>query len=158
MTSKLGSARVSQVGVVVKDRDKTIDYFSKVLGIGPWSKLDSTYESDEVMTGQGKFTLKVAFADLGGLEIELIEVGAGRPIHTDFLEAHGEGLHHVAYDVTDLKERVADLEKQGVKPLQYAMKKDGDRGHAYLATDKPGGVVIELVQRSARSAFRTPGK
>ncbi|MDO8491748.1 MAG: VOC family protein [Dehalococcoidia bacterium] len=158
MSSKFGTAKVSQIGVVVKDRDKTIEYFSKVLGIGPWSTLDSTYEKDEVMTGQGRFTLKVAFADLGGLEIELIEVGEGHPIHADFLKAHGEGLHHVAYDVTDLKQRVADLEKQGVKPLQYAIKKDGDRGHAYLATDKVGGVVVELVQRSTKSAFRTPGR
>ena len=158
MTNKMSPAKVSQIGVVVKDREKTAEYLSKILGIGPWMKLDSTYEKDEVFTGQGKFTLKVAFADLGGLEIELIEVGAGHPIHADFLKEHGEGLHHVAYDVTNLKERVAELEKTGVKPLQYAIKKDGDRGHAYLATDKPGGVIIELVQRSSKSAFRTPGK
>ena len=61
------------------------------------------------MVGKGPFSYRVAFAVLGPIEMELIEVLEGNTIHADFLNTRGEGIHHIGF-------RVADMARSGLLP------------------------------------------
>ncbi|MBI5249838.1 MAG: VOC family protein [Desulfomonile tiedjei] len=91
-----------QVGIVVNDLEKTVRDYWNILGIGPWAILtlrdpdvyDTTYHGKPVPT-----EIKAAFAQVGECELELLETVKGATIYSDFIRAHGEGLHHVQYVV-----------------------------------------------------------
>ncbi len=134
---------VSQIGVVVKDVDKTVEFFSSVLGIGPWRTVEATRTSEEITTGATPYRVKLAFASLGPVQIELIQVLEGETIHSQFLRARGEGLHHLGFPVSNIDDMVAELGKRGISVLQ------GMRGRfAYMDTDAVGGIIVELIQRA----------
>jgi hypothetical protein len=79
--------------------------------------------------------------------IELIELIEGKTIHEQFLKERGEGLHHLGFEVQDLKESVARAERLGFKVTQSWQREDG-LGFAYLDSDKIGGVIFEMIQWS----------
>lgn len=134
---------IDQIGIVVRDIDKVIESWSKLLGIGPW---DSTEMETTDRAGR-KAKTRLAFANIGPLQIELIQSVEGKTFYTDFLEKHGEGIHHLCVRVDDLDATTANLGKKGVKLLF------GRRGRfAYMDTVNPGGVMFEFSQRQRETA------
>lgn len=135
--------------LVVKDMEKAIKYF-EALGVGPFP----TFLGGEGMSFTGKtvrgkpvdydMDLRLARSELGGLEVELIQPLKGESIYKEFLEEKGEGLHHLAFVVEDVDAEITDLEKKGFKVLQTGAMPNTK--WAYLDTDEPGGMVIELCQ------------
>ena len=77
--------------------------------------------------------------------LNINEAPPGENIYREFLEAKGEGLHHVGFSVTDLDDRLAELKKQGVGVLFSG--KTERASFAYLEPGKTGGVIFELIQR-----------
>jgi len=137
-----------QVGIVVRDVEKTAQLYQDLLGIGPWSIMDVGPYIDSV-TYKGKRVEKPSFlvgmAMAGNMQIELIQpINEDLP-YTDFLKEHGEGLHHVGHiQVPDVDAAVRDLEAQGF-PCVFA----GDSPQtkfAYVDMSKSLGVIVELVQ------------
>jgi len=61
------------------------------------------------------------------------------------MKQHGEGLHHIGFQVRNLTEAKKNAEKAGFKITQGFSRQDGS-GFAYLDTDKTGGVIMELIQ------------
>ena len=129
---------VGQVGIVVKDLDKIIEYYSSTFGIGPWRVIE--VDRPEVMLRGQKYPYRAryAFANLGPVELELIEVISGRSIHSEFLEEGREGLHHLGFFLArEEKERIlAKLSDQGINVTW---------GSGYLDTERMGGVIFELI-------------
>ena len=138
-----------QVGVVVKDLDKTIEYFSS-LGIGPFEPLQRPPMVERRVRGKpADYKLKIALAQLGQIQLELIQPVQGECVQNEFLESKGEGIHHLGIFVDDLEKEVAELDKQGVKVIQSGRRATGD-GFAYLDTSAIGGITIELIQWSSK--------
>ena len=135
------------IGVVVKDMDSTIQRLTSTFGIGPWDIKERRYPEAQVVVGKGPFSYRVAFADLGPIELELIEVLEGSTIHADFLNARGEGIHHIGFRVQDLENTVTTLEQQGIGVLQSAFR-EGSR-YVYMDPTELGGIMFEFVERSA---------
>jgi methylmalonyl-CoA/ethylmalonyl-CoA epimerase len=134
---------IDQIGVVVRDIDKVIESWSKLLGIGPWNST----EMETTDRAGRKAKTRLAFANIGPLQIELIQSVEGKTFYTDFLEKHGEGIHHLCVRVDDLDATTANLGKKGVKLLF------GRRGRfAYMDTVNPGGVMFEFSQRQRETA------
>ena len=134
---------IDQVGIVVRDIDKVIESWSKLLGIGPWNST----EMEATDRAGRKAKTRLAFANIGHLQIELIRSVEGRTFYADFLEKHGEGIHHLGIRVDDVDAETTKLAKKGVKVLF------GRRGRfAYLDTGNPGGVMYELIQRPRATA------
>lgn len=103
--------RISQVGIVVKDREKAMEQFGKFLGIENW---DVTNAEElpvplEVDGKEAKLPLHIAIATMdNGFEIELIEpIGEG-PYMT-WLKEHGPGVHHFAIILPDKNARMKVL-------------------------------------------------
>ena len=53
--------------------------------------------------------------DLSGFTLELLEPLGKESFMHEFLDKHGEGLHHLTLDVPDAKQRIAELKRQGIK-------------------------------------------
>jgi hypothetical protein len=70
--------RVSQVGIIVRDMDKAIDYFETTLGLGPWAVFEGEpvwcKENGREVTYKGK----MALAQAGPVQLELIQILEGR--------------------------------------------------------------------------------
>lgn len=92
--------------------------------------------------------MEIRVAQVGQVELELIQPLEGESIYKEFLEKKGEGLHHLSFFVHDIDEEEARLTKQGFKALASGRRPGG--GFTYFETDRVGGVVMELIQRPLR--------
>lgn len=143
---KLNIRNIDHVGYVVRNVDKTAEYFWEVLGIGPWEFMEFG-PNVEVYKYYGKteeFLLKIAEAKVGPVSIELIEPVSGPSPHRDFLDKRGEGIQHLGIMV-DNYEDVQEMIKKGYQPMIEAMgigdNKDGFG--IYLDTENEIGCVLE---------------
>ncbi len=113
---------VVEIAIVTRDHQRTMEGLWR-LGIGPWQVHTFSPEntSDQTYRGQpSPFTLKVCFASLGNVIWEIMEPVSGPTIFAEFLERHGEGIHHVGYDCNNipLEERIAEFERRGFQRVQ----------------------------------------
>ena len=137
-TNKFQLKTVDQIGIVVKDADKVIETWSSLFGIGPW-----TFQEMSGTDAKGRpWKAKMAFANLGTVQLELIECIEGRLFHSRFLEEHGEGIHHLGFYVDDVDGEAANLVAQGAKVL-FA----NPGRFIYMDSGGPGGVIFELIKR-----------
>ena len=149
---KLGP--VGQIGVVVRDAQKAMDYYSSLFGIGPWETRELGSTEDDLKAGRRPWRVRLCFASMGQVQLELIEILEGRTIHSRFLESKGEGLHHLGFYVTDIEGKLSQLERQGVGVL---LKGKGMAGSfAYLDTEATGGVIFELIERAPVAPSPSP--
>jgi 4-hydroxyphenylpyruvate dioxygenase-like putative hemolysin len=129
-------SRVDQIGVVVKNVEKTAKLYEKLLKQEPLPPI-------EFETGNVK--LKIVFFQLGEVQLELIQVLEGENIHTKFLRERGEGLHHIGFFVKDLEEELAALKNVGIEVLWRGEALEVTK-FAYLDTEKTLDIVLELIQ------------
>ena len=134
-----------QIGIVVKNIDTTIEFYSKAFGFGPYEVKYVDYSDAKYYGETAGYRGKRAFFHLGTIDIELIELVDGKTIHEDFLKEHGEGLHHIGFKVKNLSKSRENAEKAGFEITQEFMRPDGS-GFAYLDSDKTGGVILELIK------------
>ena len=92
--------KIDHVAIVVKDLDNAIKLYSEGLGLN----LKRVEHSEE-------FQVKVAFLPVGEVLVELLEP-TGPGTISDFLEEHGEGLHHICYRVGDIKKTLKEVSRQ----------------------------------------------
>lgn len=136
---------IFQVGVAVKDLDKTVEYLTS-LGMGPFTIRTVTHPSATVHGERVFYEVRIALAQQGALQLELIEYQKGKTIHKEFLDEKGEGIHHILFQVRDIHATLQKFAEKGIGVLQ----KDrfvGGGGMAYMDTGKIGGLIIEIVQR-----------
>ncbi len=150
-----------QVGVVVRDLEQTMRGLAEVFGIGPFRIIECPppgREDQQFYCGQpARFRTRQAFADLGTVELELIQPLEGRTIWSDFLAAHGPGLHHLRFNVPDHQALTAYLGGKGIGKTQEG---DGIRDGTHWVnydTDRLLGFVMEIMQPAPGSDGRTPG-
>ena len=127
---------IDHIGIAVKDIEKSILLFEKLLNT-------ACYKIEEVI-GQG---VKTSFFKTGNQKIELIaSLGDQSPIES-FLEKKGEGLHHIAFEVADIKSEVERLKSEGFVPIDEIPKKGADNKMVvFLHPKTTNGVLIELCQ------------
>ncbi|CRG90715.1 hypothetical protein PISL3812_07760 [Talaromyces islandicus] len=118
--SFLGNA--IEICIVTKDHKRTIDGLLR-LGIGPWKAYTFTPQNTTNQTFRGKpaqFSLKVCFAQGPNVVYEIIQPLSGPTIFDEFLDKHGEGIHHVAYDCRGIpwEDRLAGFKQRGFELAQ----------------------------------------
>ncbi len=150
-----------QVGVVIKDLEQTMRQLAEVFGIGPFRVIECPppgREQSQVYYGRpARFRTRQAFADLGSIELELIQPLEGQTIWSDFLEAHGPGIHHLRFNVPDHAAVTAHLAAKGIRTTQQG---DGIREGTHWVnyeTEPLLGFTIEIMQPAPGSDGRTPG-
>jgi methylmalonyl-CoA/ethylmalonyl-CoA epimerase len=131
-------ARIDHIGVAVEDLDAAIALHQDTYGM--------TLVHRETVTEQG---VEAVLLDVGENHVELL-----RPLSEDtpvgkFLAKRGPGLHHVAYQVTDIEAALQSLRERGVRLIDETPRV-GIRNSsvAFLHPSSSGGVLTEIVQPS----------
>lgn len=140
--------KLSQYALVVESLQPVSDYWAR-LG---FPAMDVTHPplSDLRYHGEpGRFDQKLGWHRHGTVTWEWIEPLQGPTVYRDFLKAHGEGLHHLAFDVPDIDAAARAWEGVGVPIVQSGAwgekGKPGSGRFAYADTSAIGGVTIELL-------------
>ena len=143
----LGNTKVTQVGIMVRDIESKARAWSEILGL-PMPEIIITDPVDKAQTEyNGKSTparAKLAFFHMGQLDVELIEPIEGPSTWKDQLDGHGDSLHHIAFEIKGIQEKIAFLDSKGV-PLVQRGEYTGGR-YAYLDGVSQLGTVLELLE------------
>lgn len=134
-----GSERMNQIdhiAIAVFSIQKTARTFSELFN---WE-----FSDIEVLPNQG---VKVSFASLGDLHIELIEPMSDHSILHTFLIKRGEGLHHIALKSGDIQADLSQLDELGIQLIQKGAQ-NGANGKriAFISPKETSGVLIELCE------------
>jgi methylmalonyl-CoA/ethylmalonyl-CoA epimerase len=143
------ASTLCQVAIVVKSVDDAVKFYTEVFGVGPFELMEVNFPSATYYGEKGGYRGKRAFAKLGPVTLELIELIDGKTVHEDFLKEKGEGVHHLGFTVKDLSKCEEEAEKFGLKVVQEMRRPDGT-GFAYLDSDRFGGVMVEVMQRPSQ--------
>ena len=129
-------ARVDHIAVAVTDLDAAIALHEDAYGMALVHR--------EVIAEQG---VEAALLDVGENHVELLSPLTEESPVGRFLAKRGPGLHHVAYQVTDVASTLADLRERGLQLIDEAPR-SGIRGSrvAFLHPAASGGVLTEIVQ------------
>ena len=144
----LGLSGPDQLCMVVRDLRKAAEYYSTYVGLGPFVFPHIEYEEITYKGTPAHGYWEMAFARLGEFELELACPVRPPSLYHDFLEEHGEGLHHVGFDVKDMAAVIRRAEANGIPVLMSGRTKTG--GFAHLDTRTYGGTICEVIQRAAR--------
>lgn len=150
---------ISQVALVVEDLDKAVERYWTVFGVGPWHFYSYGTPLVKRMSYKGKpaeYSMRIAMAQVGSLNLELIEMGGGPTVYADFVAEHRFGVHHIGVQVDDADAAIALAKDAGIEMLQdgAGFGLEGDGHFAYLDTVATIGVMVEL--REAPRKRRPP--
>jgi methylmalonyl-CoA/ethylmalonyl-CoA epimerase len=131
--------KIEHIGIAVKDLEASNELFTKLYGKPPYKS--EAVESEGVTT---------SFFQVGPNKIELLEgTNSDSPI-TKFIAKKGEGIHHIAYDVTDIYSEIKRLKEEGFTVLNETPKNGADNKLvAFLHPKSTNGVLIELCQEKS---------
>lgn len=128
--------KIEHIGIAVKDIEASNKIFTDVLGVAP-------YKSEEVES-EGVIT---SFFQAGPNKIELLQATREDSAIAKFLEKNREGIHHIAFDVSDIYAEIKRLMDLGYQMI-HETPKDGADGKiiAFLHPKGSNGVLVELCQ------------
>jgi len=141
-----------QVCIVTRDLDTLVRTYADKLGIGPWwvNQYEPPNLSNRTFRGQpGNYTMRIALAWTGALNWEIIQPLEGPSIYHEFLEEHGEGIHHVGVYLKDMGMDWAEAHRQfaarGFKPVMAGHWLGAE--FCYFETDPLVKTTIEVIYR-----------
>lgn len=145
---------IRQNGHVVRDLRAAVKFWTEVMGVGPFFLLDRITMPGFTCRGQpANPCISVAFSQLGGLQIELIEQHDDEPsMFREFLDAGGQGLHHVACWTSDYDRDKARLLDRGFE-VGHASEADSDdelvsARFCYVHNPDIPGMIVEILERT----------
>jgi catechol 2,3-dioxygenase-like lactoylglutathione lyase family enzyme len=154
MAGTVGTHLFAQVGFIVKDVEATKRKWAEFLGVdvpetqpvGDYSVTQTTFMGQPAPEA----SCLMAFFDVGpGLQLELIQPNEAPSTWRNFLNEHGEGIHHIAFQVQDSARQVANAEAAGLKLVQHGVYGDGGGEYNYL--DAPElKCIVELLESYKR--------
>lgn len=150
-----------QIGVVVPDLEKATRNLTEVFGIGPFRVIDWPPEGrtdiEKYYHGQpGNFTARMAFTELGPVELELIQPLEGDSIWKDFLNERGGGIHHIRFNVDEVEPVREYLAQKGVEPAQHGSGIRPGTLWMNFGSEDLVGFVIEVMKIVPGTDGRTP--
>lgn len=143
----LGNNVITQIGVLVHDIEKTSQAYADFFGIDKpaWFWTDAVEVARTEYRGSSSHArAKLAFFDMGSLQLELIEPDQEPSTWRESLDNNGEGVHHIAFGIKGMQEKIAAMEARGM-PLLQKGEYTGGR-YAYLDTFKDLKVLLELLE------------
>jgi methylmalonyl-CoA/ethylmalonyl-CoA epimerase len=129
-------SHIEHIGIAVKDLRESIKYYEDVLGL-------ECYGIEEVKDQK----VKTAFFLVGQTKIELLESTDPEGPIGKFIEKRGEGIHHIAFAVKDLENKLPEIEAKGVRLIDQKPRKGAEGlDIAFLHPKSTHGVLTELCE------------
>ncbi len=130
---------VEHIGIAVKNLETSIRFYEDALGL-------KCYKIEEVEDQK----VKTAFLKLGDTKIELLESTSPDGPIAKHIEKRGEGVHHIAYAVDDLRAALREAESNGIQLIDREPRKGAEGLNiAFLHPKSTQGVLIELCEKPA---------
>lgn len=152
MSGIIGTSTLAQVGFIVRDLETTKKKFAEFFGVPVPPTCDGgKYEvTGTTVNGQPApdANCLMAFFSVGpNTQIELIQPNGVKSTWQDFLDEHGEGIHHIAFVVKNMDEKILALENfAGAKCVQRGKYGGGNGEYAYMDAHKEMKCLLELLE------------
>ncbi|MDQ1329683.1 MAG: hypothetical protein QG641_2975 [Candidatus Poribacteria bacterium] len=143
----VGTNVICQIGLVVRNIERTAKMYADVFGMEVPKAIITDPEEQAHTKFHGSPTqarAKLAFFNMGSLSLELIEPFGGPSTWKEFLDTHGEGIHHIAFQVKGMDWVIEYLDGKGIKPIQRGDFTGGR--YAYVDGTESLGVILELLE------------
>jgi methylmalonyl-CoA/ethylmalonyl-CoA epimerase len=143
----VGSNTITQIGLVVKDIEKSLDAYCEVFGIARPSVIitdDFDFAQTRYRGLPSKARAKLAFLDMGQVQIELIQPDGQPSTWQEALDSNGESVHHIAFQIKNTAAVVKDLANHEIQIVQQGQYKGGM--YTYVDSTDKLGVVLELLE------------
>ena len=128
--------KIEHLGIAVKDIKAAEKLYTALLG-------KPSYKTERVES-EGVATM---FFQIGESKIELLEATTSESPIAKFIEKKGEGIHHIAFDVTNIEEEIERLTAEGFSLIHQSPKEGADNKLiAFLHPKSTAGVLVELCQ------------
>ena len=134
---------LEEVVIAVKDAGKATALFKDLFGMKFETQWDMPHEH-----------MKVKSERIGGTQLQFVESTSPEGVVAKFIQSKGEGLNHIAFKVTNLKEMVRRLREKGIKLIPeepIEMKRAVGKGSAayiFIHPKSAYGTLIELIEIS----------
>lgn len=130
-------SKVEHIGIAVKNMEKAIEIFSRILGKAPYK--------EEIVESEG---VRTVFFDAGNVKIELLEALNEHSPIAKFIERRGEGIHHIAFGSSSVEEEMHRLSE--FSWINAAPKKGADNMLVNFIHPKgTAGVLIEFCEEKS---------
>jgi methylmalonyl-CoA/ethylmalonyl-CoA epimerase len=129
--------KIDHIGIATNAIDGSVDFWRDTLGL-------EVGEIEEV--SQQK--VRVCMLPVGESQVELLEATSADSPISKFLEKRGQGIHHIAFRVDDIRGMLAELKRRGARLIDEEPRTGaGGCLVAFIHPSSTGGVLLELVQR-----------
>lgn len=129
---------IEHIGIAVKNLQESIAFYENIFGM-------KCYKVEEVADQK----VRTAFFQVGQTKIELLESTADDGPVAKFIEKKGEGIHHLAFAVSDLPSTLKIVEQQGIRLIDREPRKGADGLNiAFLHPASTHGVLTEFCERA----------
>ena len=128
--------KIEHIGIAVKDLENANELYTRLLGAGPYKQEE--VEREGVMT---------SFFKVGPNKIELLEATKEDSPIAKYIEKRGEGVHHIAFEVEDIRAEMKRLREDGFRLLSEEPKRGADNKMvAFVHPKSANGVLVELCE------------
>lgn len=132
---------IEHIGIAVKNLDEAIKYYESILGL-------KCYAIEEVKDQK----VKTAFFMIGETKIELLESTEPDGPIGKFIEKKGEGIHHIAFAASNLKDALSEAETKGIQLIDKEPRKGAEGLNiAFLHPKSTYGVLTEICEKPVKS-------
>jgi methylmalonyl-CoA/ethylmalonyl-CoA epimerase len=152
----LGTKVITLISILVHDTETRSQAYADFFGIEKpqWIMTDTVDKAQTQYRGKrSEARAKLAFFDVGSLEIELIEPDQNPSIWRELLNKNGEGPHYIAFEIEGMKDKIAVLERSQM-PLLQKGEYTGGRAETFQARFRRGYRTRLLAGRPAQGPAR----
>lgn len=136
----MNPTHIEHIGIAVSSLDSAISFYEKILGI-------KCYKIENVPDQK----VRTAFFKVGQTKIELLESTDPEGPVGRFIEKKGEGLHHIAFAVSNIEDQLKHAQRMGVKLIDSNPRKGAEGLEiAFLHPKSASGVLIEICEDKKR--------
>ena len=142
--------KIVQIGIVVRDVEKYAKNYAEFFGVEVPEIIISETEDKAMTRYRGRPTkarVKQAFFRFDNTLIELLEPVGGPSTWKEFLDSNGEGVHHIAFEIKGMDDRIAEMRDRGINLIQQGRWTSYSGGrYAYFDSDDQLAVMLELLE------------
>jgi len=129
--------KIDHIGIATTAIDGSVDFWRDMLGL-------EAGQIEEVSQQR----VRVCMLPVGESQVELLEATTASSPISKFLEKRGQGIHHIAFRVDDIRGQLAEMKRKGARLIDEEPRTGaGGCLVAFIHPSSTGGVLLELVQR-----------
>jgi len=138
----LGIGKIHHVAVIVRDLEAALDLYRDKLGLSVETVMPIPYDR-----------VTIGFLPVGEVKIELVQPNDDTTGAAKFLQAKGEGFHHVCFEVPDIQAALDKLAAGGLLLIDKAPRKGAEGPVAFVHPKSCHGVLVELIEAPGGPAW-----